>query len=76
MIRSWVLGSRKSTFDGLTFSEMDLSLVNSLAEQSAAIKNSDAMNLRLEKSRMDSDLGLAKEVQELSSPKSPDQRFG
>ena len=45
---------------------MDLSLVNSLAEQSAlAIKNSDAMNLRLEKSRMDSDLGLAKEVQEL-----------
>jgi phosphoserine phosphatase RsbU/P len=51
---------------GLTFSEMDLSLVNSLAEQAAlAIKNSDAMNLRLAKTRMDSDLSLAKDVQEL-----------
>jgi phosphoserine phosphatase RsbU/P len=61
---------------GLTFSEMDLSLVNSLAEQSAlAIKNSDAMNLRLEKSRMDSDLGLAKEVQELFlAQKSPETK--
>jgi phosphoserine phosphatase RsbU/P len=61
---------------GLTFSEMDLSLVNSLAEQSAlAIKNSDAMNLRLEKSRMDSDLGLAKEVQELFlAQKSPESK--
>jgi sigma-B regulation protein RsbU (phosphoserine phosphatase) len=61
---------------GLTFSEMDLSLVNSLAEQAAlAIKNSDAMNLRLEKSRMDSDLGLAKEVQELFlAQKSPESK--
>ena len=52
--------------NGLPFSITDLSLVNSLAEQSAlAIKNSDAMNLRLEKSRMDTDLALAKDVQEL-----------
>ena len=59
---------------GLTFSEMDLSLVNSLAEQAAlAIKNSDAMNLRLAKTRMDSDLTLAKEVQELFlAQKSPE----
>jgi sigma-B regulation protein RsbU (phosphoserine phosphatase) len=59
---------------GLTFSEMDLSLVNSLAEQAAlAIKNSDAMNLRLAKTRMDSDLSLAKEVQELFlAQKSPE----
>ena len=50
----------------LPFSETDLSLVNSLAEQAAlAINNSDAMNLRLEKSRMDSDLRLAHDVQEL-----------
>ncbi len=52
--------------NGLPFSETDLSLVNSLAEQAAlAIKNSDAMNLRLEKTRMDSDLTLARDVQEL-----------
>lgn len=48
------------------FSQMDFSLISSLAEQAAlAIKNSDAMNLRLEKSRIDSDLHLASEVQEL-----------
>ncbi len=52
--------------NGLSFSEMDHSLVNSLAEQAAlAINNSDAMNLRFAKSRMDSDLSLAKNVQEL-----------
>jgi phosphoserine phosphatase RsbU/P len=52
--------------NGLAFSETDFSLVNSIAEQSAlAIRNADAMNLRLSKSRMDSDLRLASEVQEL-----------
>ena len=52
--------------NGLAFSETDFSLVNSIAEQSAlAIRNSDAMNLRLSKSRMDADLRLASEVQEL-----------
>ena len=52
--------------NGLSFSQMDFSLISSLAEQAAlAIKNSDAMNLRLEKSRIDSDLHLASEVQEL-----------
>ena len=52
--------------NGLPFSETDFSLVNSIAEQAAlAIRNSDAMNLRIEKSRMDTDLQLASEVQEL-----------
>ena len=52
--------------NGMPFSETDLSLVNSLAEQAAlAIKNADAMNLRVEKTRMDSDLNLARDVQEL-----------
>ena len=52
--------------NGSSFSQMDFSLISSLAEQAAlAIKNSDAMNLSLEKSRIDSDLHLASEVQEL-----------
>ncbi len=52
--------------NGLSFTETDFSLVNSLAEQAAlAIRNSDALNLRIEKSRMDADLQLASEVQEL-----------
>ena len=51
---------------GHSFTQMDFSLISSLAEQAAmAIKNSDAMNLRLQKSRIDSDLKLASEVQEL-----------
>jgi sigma-B regulation protein RsbU (phosphoserine phosphatase) len=60
--------------NGLPFTETDLSLVNSLAEQAAlAIKNSDAMNLRVDKTRMDSDLMLARDVQELFLAKeSPD----
>lgn len=52
--------------NGLPFSETDFLMVNSLGEQAAlAIKNSDAMNLRFEKSRMDADLQLAHDVQEL-----------
>ena len=52
--------------NGQPFTQMDFSLICSLAEQAAlAIKNSDALNLRLEKSRIDSDLHLASEVQEL-----------
>ena len=52
--------------NNLPFSETDFSMVNSLGEQAAlAIKNSDAMNLRFEKTRMDSDLRLAHDVQEL-----------
>lgn len=51
---------------GIPFSETDFSMINSLGEQAAlAIKNSDAMNLRFEKSRMDADLRLAHDVQEL-----------
>ena len=52
--------------NGLSFSETDFSMINSLGEQAAlAIKNSDAMNLRFEKNRMDGDLKLAHDVQEL-----------
>ena len=52
--------------NGLPFTEIDFSMVNSLGEQAAlAIKNSDAMNLRFEKTRMDADLRLAHDVQEL-----------
>ena len=41
-------------------------MINSLGEQAAlAIKNSDAMNLRFEKTRLDADLRLAHDVQEL-----------
>ena len=51
---------------GLPFSETDFSMIKSLGEQAAlAIKNSDAMNLRFEKTRMDADLKLAHDVQEL-----------
>lgn len=51
---------------GSPFSETDFSMINSLGEQAAlAIKNSDALNLRLEKTRMDADLRLAHDVQEL-----------
>ncbi len=52
--------------NGMAFSDTDFSLVNSIAEQAAlAIRNSDAMNLRLAQSRMDADLRLASEVQTL-----------
>ena len=52
--------------NGLSFSETDFSMIKSLGEQAAlAIKNSDAMNLRFEKTRMDADLRLAHDVQEL-----------
>ncbi len=52
--------------NGLPFTETDFSMINSLGEQAAlAIKNSDAMNLRFEKTRMDADLRLAHDVQEL-----------
>ena len=50
---------------GQSFTATDFSLVNSIAEQAAMARNSDAMNLRLSKSRMDADLQLASEVQEL-----------
>ncbi len=51
---------------GLPFSETDFSLVNSLAEQaSLAVRNSDVMNLRIDKNRLEMDLLLARNVQAL-----------
>ena len=52
--------------NGLPFTENDFSLVNSIAEQaSLAVRNSDAMHLRIEKNRMELDLSLASNVQAL-----------
>ena len=51
---------------GLPFSETDFSLVNSLAEQaSLAVRNSDVMNLRIDKNRLEMDLSIARNVQAL-----------
>jgi len=55
--------------NGLSFSQTDFSLVNSLAEQAAlAIYNSDVMRLGIEKNKMDLDLALASNVQSLFLP--------
>ena len=52
--------------NGLPFTENEFSLVNSLAEQaSLAVRNSDVMNLRIEKNRLEMDLSLASNVQAL-----------
>ncbi len=56
--------------DGLSFSEMDFSLVVSLAEQSGlAIHNADLMNLQLEKNKLDMDISLASGIQSMLLPK-------
>ena len=55
--------------DGLPFTETDFSLVESLAEQMGlAIYNSDAMQLHIEKNKLDLDLELAGNVQSLLLP--------
>ena len=55
--------------DNLPFNETDYSLVDSLAEQAAlAIHNLDAMQLQIEKSRIDQDLALANTIQGMLLP--------
>ena len=55
--------------DGLAFTEMDFSLVESLAEQvGLAVHNSDAMKLQIEKNKLDLDLELASNIQSLLLP--------
>lgn len=56
--------------DGLAFTDTDFSLVESLAEQvGLAIHNSDAMQLQIEKSKIDLDIELASNTQKLLLPK-------
>lgn len=56
--------------DGLAFNETDFSLVESLAEQvGLAVHNSDAMQLQIEKNKLDMDIELASNTQGLLMPK-------
>lgn len=56
--------------DGLAFTETDFSLVQSLAEQvGLALHNSEAMQLQIEKNKLDIDIELASNIQGLLLPK-------
>ena len=56
--------------DGLAFTGTDFSLVESLAEQvGLAVHNSDAMQIQIEKSKIDLDIELASNTQRLLLPK-------
>lgn len=56
--------------DGLSFNETDYSLVESLAEQAGlAIHNADVMNLRIEKTALETDVEFAAVIQGLLLPK-------
>jgi phosphoserine phosphatase RsbU/P len=55
--------------DGGSFGETDFSLAKSLAEQAGlAIHNLDLMASQIEKNKLDSDLGLAHEIQSMLLP--------
>ncbi len=55
--------------DGLSFNENDVSLIRSLAEQAGlAIHNSALLNLQLEKKKLDVDLSLASNIQQMLLP--------
>ncbi|MEM8549601.1 MAG: GAF domain-containing SpoIIE family protein phosphatase [Verrucomicrobiota bacterium] len=55
--------------DGTAFTEMDFSLVESLAEQAAmAIHNADIMNVQIEKNKLDLDLAVASSIQGMILP--------
>lgn len=63
--------------DGLPFSETDYSLVAALAEQAGlAVHNADFINLQVEKQRMDLDLTLASDVQQVLLPNAMPQVTG
>ena len=56
--------------DNLAFTETDFSLVESLAEQvGLALHNSEAMQLQIEKNKLDLDIELASNIQGLLLPK-------
>lgn len=55
--------------DGLPFNETDYSLVAALAEQAGlAVHNADFINLQVEKQRLDLDLTLASDIQQMLLP--------
>ncbi len=55
--------------DGMGFTDTDVSLVSSLAEQAAlAIHNADQINLQMERQRLDLDLSLAANIQGMLLP--------
>lgn len=57
--------------DGLPFNQTDLSLVQSLAEQSAlAVHNAEFIKLSLERKQLDLDIALASSVQSMILPRS------
>lgn len=56
--------------DGMPFSESDYSLVEALAEQAGlAVHNADFLHLQVEKQRLDLDLMLASDVQQMLLPR-------
>ncbi|MCH8474670.1 MAG: SpoIIE family protein phosphatase [Opitutales bacterium] len=56
--------------NGMAFNETDLSLVQSMAEQAGlAIHNADLLNLQIEKKKIDLDLTLASNIQQLLLPR-------
>lgn len=56
--------------DGLPFTEIDYSLVEALAEQAGlAVHNADFVALEVEKQRIDLDLALASDVQQMLLPR-------
>jgi sigma-B regulation protein RsbU (phosphoserine phosphatase) len=56
--------------DGLPFNQTDLSLVQSLAEQSGlAVHNAEFLKLSLEKKQLDLDIALASSIQSLILPR-------
>ncbi len=73
LFRNEVLGvlAVANPADERPFNEMDLSLVQSLAEQAAlALHNVELMRMQIEKSRIDFDLAVASSVQGLLLPRS------
>lgn len=56
--------------DGMPFSETDYSLVEALAEQAGlAVHNADFLALQVDKQRLDLDLSLASEIQQMLLPR-------
>ena len=57
--------------DGRVFNESDFSLTQSLAEQaSVAVYNADLMTMQIEKTKIDMDLSLASNIQQMLLPRS------
>ncbi|MDQ5977862.1 MAG: phosphoserine phosphatase RsbU/P [Verrucomicrobiota bacterium] len=57
--------------DGQPFTETDYSLAEALAEQAGlAVHNADFLALQVEKQRLDLDLGLASDIQQMLLPRS------